>query len=89
MRQRGGVTVLGFAEAISSRLLLLHSVATQTRHGGQARFGDHQSHAKQAATEATLTHLAGFLATLKANAAESRLIDHVFWSKNDYWFSIC
>lgn len=57
-------------EAISSRPLLLHGVATQTRHGGQTRLTITSTHAKQAAIQAVLTSLAGFLATLKATAEQ-------------------
>jgi len=57
-------------EAISSRPLLLHDVATQTRHGGQTRLTITSTHAKQATIQALLTSLAGFLATLKATAEQ-------------------
>ena len=57
-------------EAISSRPLLLHGVATRTRHGGQTRLTITSTHAKQATIQAVLTSLAGFLATLKATAAQ-------------------
>ena len=57
-------------EAISSRPLLLHGVATQTRHGGQTRLTITSTHAKQATIQAVLTSLAGFLATLKATAEQ-------------------
>ena len=56
-------------EAISSRPLLLHGVATQTRHAGQIRLTITSTHAKQAVIQATLTRLASFLNSLK-NAAE-------------------
>jgi hypothetical protein len=55
-------------EAISSRPLLLHGVATQTRHAGQTRLTITRTHAKQAAIQAVLTNLAAFLASLKATA---------------------
>ena len=54
-------------EAITSRPLLLHGVATQTRHAGQTRLTIPSTHAKQAAIQAVLTSLAGFLRSLKAN----------------------
>ena len=57
-------------EAISSRPLLLHGVATQTRHAGQTRLTITSTHAKQATIQAVLTSLAGFLATLKATAEQ-------------------
>lgn len=57
-------------EAITSRPLLLHGVATQTRHGGQTRLTITSTHAKQAAIQAVLTSLAGFLDTLKTTAEQ-------------------
>ena len=59
-------------EAISSRPLLLHGVATQTRHAGQTRLTITitSTHAKQAAIQAVLTSLAGFLSSLKATAEQ-------------------
>ena len=57
-------------EAISSRPLLLHGVATQTRHAGQTRLTITSTHAKQAAIQAVLTSLAGFLNSLKATAEQ-------------------
>lgn len=57
-------------EAITSRPLLLHGVATQTRHGGQTRLTITSTHAKQATIQAMLTHLATFLATLKSTAEQ-------------------
>jgi hypothetical protein len=57
-------------EAISSRPLLLHGVATQTRHAGQTRLTITSLHAKQSAIQAILTNLAGFLRTLKATAEQ-------------------
>ena len=59
-----------YFEAISSRLLLLNGVATQTRHGGQTRLMITSIHAKQAAIQPVLTRLAGFLANLKATAEQ-------------------
>ena len=56
-------------EAITSRPLLLHGVATQTRHGGQTRLTIIRTHAKHSAIQAVLTNLAGFLNALK-NTAE-------------------
>ena len=57
-------------EAISSRPLLLHGVATQTHHAGQTRLTITSLHAKQAAIQTVLTSLAGFLSTLKATAEQ-------------------
>lgn len=57
-------------EAISSRPLLLHGVATQTRHGRQTRLTITSTHAKQSAIQAILTNLASFLATLKSTAEQ-------------------
>ncbi len=57
-------------EAITSRPLLLHGVATQTRHGGQTRLTITSTHAKHESIQAVLTSLAGFLATLKATAEQ-------------------
>lgn len=57
-------------EAISSRPLLLHGVATQTRHAGQIRMTITRTHAKQATIQAVLTNLAGFLNSLKATAEQ-------------------
>lgn len=57
-------------EAISSRPLLLHGVATQTRHAGQTRLIITSTHAKQAVIQAVLTSLADFLSSLKATAEQ-------------------
>ena len=57
-------------EAISSRPLLLHGVATHTQHAGQTRLTITSLPAKQAAIQAVLTSLAGFLSTLKATAEQ-------------------
>ena len=57
-------------EAISSRPLLLHGVATQTRHGGQTRLTITSTHAKRSAIQAILTNLAAFLTTLKSTAEQ-------------------
>ena len=58
-------------EAITSRPLLLHGVATQTRHAGQTRLTITSTHAKQGAIQAVLTSLADFLRSLKATAEQS------------------
>lgn len=57
-------------EAISSRPLLLHGVATQTQHAGQKRLTITSTHAKQAVIQAVLTSLAGFLSSLKSAAEQ-------------------
>ena len=57
-------------EAITSRPLLLHGVATQTKHAGHT--ADHHQHPRQAIgdTRAVRTRLAGFLSSLKATAEQ-------------------
>ncbi|MHB8253130.1 MAG: hypothetical protein ACYDEV_05405 [Acidiferrobacter sp.] len=57
-------------EAITSRPLLLHGVATQTQHGGQTYLTITSQHAKQAAIQAVLTRLATFLSSLKSTAEQ-------------------
>ena len=57
-------------EAISSRPLLLHGVATQTKHAGQTRLTITSTHAKQSVIQGVLTNLTGFLASLKATAEQ-------------------
>jgi hypothetical protein len=57
-------------EAISSRPLLLHGVATQTQHAGQKRLTITSVHAKHAVIQAVLTNLAGFLSLLKSTAEQ-------------------
>ena len=57
-------------EAISSRPLLLHGVATQTQHAGQKRLTITRTHAKPSHFQAVLTNLAGFLRSLKATAEQ-------------------
>jgi Transposase DDE domain group 1 len=57
-------------EAITSRPLLLHGVATQTKHAGQTRLTITSTHAKQSAIQAVLTSLADFLSSLKATAEQ-------------------
>ncbi len=57
-------------EAISSRPLLLHGVATQTKHAGQTRLTITSTHAKASAIQAVLTNLAGFLNLLKTTAEQ-------------------
>ena len=57
-------------EAITSRPLLLHGVATKTQHGGQTTLTITSQHAKQATIQAVLTRLAAFLSTLKSTAEQ-------------------
>jgi hypothetical protein len=57
-------------EAISSRPLLLHGVATHTHHAGQTRLTITSLHAKRSAIQAILTNVAGFLRTLKSTAEQ-------------------
>jgi hypothetical protein len=57
-------------EAISSRPLLLHGVATQTQHAGQKRLTITSVHARHAVIQAVLTNLAGFLSSLKSTAEQ-------------------
>ena len=57
-------------EAITSRPLLLHGVATKTQHGGQTTLTITSQHAKQAAIQAVLTRMAAFLSSLKSTAEQ-------------------
>ncbi len=57
-------------EAITSRPLLLHGVATQTKHAGQTTLTITSTHAKSTAVQAVLTELAKFLSSLKATAEQ-------------------
>jgi hypothetical protein len=57
-------------EAISSRPLLLHGVATQTRHAGQTRLTITSTHAKSATIQTILSNLASFLRSLKSTAEQ-------------------
>ena len=57
-------------EAISSRPLWLHGVATHTHHAGQTRLTITSLHAKRSAIQAGLTNVAGFLRTLKATVEQ-------------------
>ena len=52
-------------EAISSRPLLLHCVATQTQHAGQKRLTISSTQAKQSRIQAALTSLPGFRSSLR------------------------
>lgn len=57
-------------EAITSRPLLLHGVATQTKHSGQTRLTITSTHAKQGLIQAVLTNIAQFLSSLKTTAEQ-------------------
>jgi len=57
-------------EAITSRPLLLHGVATQTRHAGQTRLTITSTHAKAAAVQTILRTLARFLSSLRDTAEQ-------------------
>lgn len=57
-------------EAITSRPLLLHGVATQTKHAHQTRLTITSTHAKAGRVQAVLTGLAQFLNSLKATAEQ-------------------
>ena len=59
-------------EAITSRPLLLHGVATKTQHGGQTTLTITSQHAKQATVQLVLTRLAAFLGSLKSTAVDGR-----------------
>jgi Transposase DDE domain group 1 len=61
-------------EAITSRPLLLHAVAKQTKHGGQTTLTITSSHSKREYVQAALTRLAGFLCTIK-NIAEQLSVE--------------
>jgi hypothetical protein len=64
-------------EAITSRPLLLHGVATQTKHAGQTHLTITSLHAKTHLVQAVLTELATFLAKLKTTAEQ--LTDSERW----------
>lgn len=57
-------------EAISSRPLLLHGVATHTHHAGHTRLTVTSLHATRSAIQTVLMNLAGFLQTLKTTAEQ-------------------
>ena len=57
-------------EAITSRPLLLHGTARQTRHAGQTRRTVTSSHGRRQATVAALRRIAGFFRTLVQNAEQ-------------------
>ena len=57
-------------EAITSRPLLLHGVATQTKHANQTRLTITSTHAKSEHVQAILTDLAQFLKSLTVTAEQ-------------------
>ena len=57
-------------EAITSRPLLLHATAVQTKHAGQTTLTITSTHAKQEKIQAVLTNLAAFLNQLKSTAEQ-------------------
>ena len=59
-----------YHEAITSRPLLLHGVATKTQHSGQTTLTIISQHAQQAKVQLVLTRLAAFLGSLKSTAEQ-------------------
>ena len=57
-------------EVITSRPLLLHAVARQSRHAGQTRLTVSSMHAKAGAAARALRRIASFLPALKRNAEQ-------------------
>lgn len=57
-------------EVITSRPLLLHAVARQSRHAGQTRLTVSSTHAKAGAAARALRAIAAFFADLKQNAEQ-------------------
>jgi hypothetical protein len=64
-------------EAITSRPLLLHGVARQTRHAGQTRLTVTSSHGRRQHVVRALTRIAKFFRDLRQNAEQ--LSDHEKW----------
>lgn len=64
-------------EAITSRPLLLHGVARQSKHAGQTTLTITQQHAKTAAVQSALQSLNAFLNCIKANAEQFKLADRM------------
>lgn len=64
-------------EAITSRPLLLHGVARQTRHAGQTTLTITSHHAKTATVQVALQALNGFLSHLKATAEQLLVSDRM------------
>lgn len=57
-------------EAITSRPLLLHGVARQTRHAGQTRLTVTSSHGRREKVVAALRRIAEFFRNLRLNAEQ-------------------
>ena len=57
-------------EAITSRPLLLHGIARQTRHGGQTRLTVMSTHGRRTAVVAALRRITGFFQTLVRSAEQ-------------------
>ena len=57
-------------EAITSRPLLLHGIARQTRHGGQTRLTVTSSHGRRGAVVAALRRIASFFRSLVRSAEQ-------------------
>jgi len=65
------------AEAITSRPLLLHGVARQTKHAGQTTLTITSSHARSQAVQSALRTLSRFLELLKDSAEQLRPLDRL------------
>ena len=65
------------AEAITSRPLLLHGVARQTKHAGQTTLTITSSHARSQAVQSALRALSRFLELLKGSAEQLRPLDRL------------
>ena len=66
-------------EAITSRPLLLHGIARQTRHAGQTRLSVTSSHGRRDRIVQALSAIAGFFAALRQSA--ERLTQAECWSR--------
>ena len=65
------------AEAITSRPLLLHGVARQTKHAGQTTLTITSSHARSQNVQSALRALSRFLELLKDSAEQLRPLDRL------------
>ena len=65
------------AEAITSRPLLLHGVARQTKHAGQTTLTITSSHARSQTVQSALRALSRFLELLKDSAEQLRPLDRL------------
>jgi len=65
------------AEAITSRPLLLHGVARQTKHAGQTTLTITSSHARSQAVQSALRALTAFLELLKDSAEQLRPLNRL------------